>query len=263
MNKILGVLLLLPTMVWGQDFEVAPIKLNFNADPGESQTRVVTVKNHSSKRSSFILSMGDYRINSKGSKEYLSASSTKTSIAQWITISPSFFDLNPNEEKEVSVSLQAPFDDFSSRWGVIYVRTTEEQTGFSADKVLSAGIGVSARIAIIVQQSPRSNVNISVKINRLQEIGQITDSIRTFTATIENTGEKITRCKVYLIASNLQTYKETQFEPIIFETYPKTAQQIELSLPNKLEKGSYALAAVLDYGSKTNLEGTQIIINVP
>ena len=68
MNKIFGFLLLLPMMVWGQDFEVAPIKLNFNADPGESQTRVVTVKNHSSKRSSFILSMGDYRINSKFSK---------------------------------------------------------------------------------------------------------------------------------------------------------------------------------------------------
>jgi hypothetical protein len=44
--------------------------------------------------------------------------------------------------------------------------------------------------------------------------------------------------------------------------YPKSSRKVELELPNTLPKGTYSLAAILDYGSKTNLEGTQIMINV-
>ncbi len=264
MNKqFLNLFIFLPFICFGQDFEVAPVNLTFNADPGESQTRVVTVKNHSSSRASFILNLGDYRISNKGVKEYMASNTTKNSIAPWITISPSFFDLNPNEEKSVSVTIQAPVDDFSSRWGMIYVRTTKEQTAFTADKVLSAGIGVSPRIAISVEQSPKSNVNFSMKITKMQELPALNDTTRLFTAIIENLGDRITKCRIYLIASNLKTYEEKQFEPIYVDAYPKTTQQVELRLQGKLPSGSYALAAVLDYGSKTNLEGTQIVIDVP
>ena len=34
-------------------------------------------------------------------------------------------------------------------------------------------------------------------------------------------------------------------------------------MPKGLPKGTYALAAVLDYGSSVNLEGTQMVIQVP
>jgi hypothetical protein len=47
-----------------------------------------------------------------------------------------------------------------------------------------------------------------------------------------------------------------------FVVFPKMSRTIELRLPNELVPGSYSLAAILDYGTKYSLEGTQILIDV-
>src|SRR6056297_1637584 len=129
--------------VGAQDFEVSPVQLYFSANPGESQSKTITVKNHSAQKSSYILSAGDFVISSDGDKQYKPANSTKNSIANWMSISPSFFDLEPNAERQVTVSVQPPTDDDGSRWGAIFVRTTEEKTTFESDAKLSAGITIS------------------------------------------------------------------------------------------------------------------------
>ena len=72
----------------------------------------------------------------------------------------------------------------------------------------------------------------------------------------------ITHCKVHLIATNIETAEETSFNVYEFPMYPKSTRKVELYLKEKLPKGTYSLAAILDYGSKTNLEGTQMIIKV-
>lgn len=246
-----------------QDFEVAPVQLYFNAEPGESQVKVLTIKNHSSEKTSFILNISDFEISTAGQKEYKPANSTKKSIANWLSISPSFFDLEPNAERQVSISVQPPTDDDGSRWGAIFVRTAKEKTSFEAGKDLSAGVTVSSRIAVQVYQTSRSNKDLQAKIDQLREIEPQDSTHRWFSAIVTNLSDIIIHCKVYLIASNMQTAHENQFQPVQFDSYPKNTQKIILKLPKTLEKGTYALAAILDYGSSTNLEGTQLVIQVP
>jgi hypothetical protein len=160
--------------------------------------------------------------------------------------------------------MQVPVDDYSTRWAMIYVKTTQEQTAFSADKELRAGVTVSGRIGVLVFQSPKSNTNYSATINNLIETTEEKDTVRRFTANIDNIGDKIMQCKVYLIASNIETAEEENFDPVTIESYPKSSQTVDLKIPkNFLPPGKYALAAVLDFGSRTNLEGTQLLITVP
>ncbi len=246
-----------------QDFEVSPITLNFSAEPGDLQTKEITVKNHGNKKVSIVLSVEDFLVNKTGNTNFLDPNSTKNSIANWISISPSFFEINPNKEQTVQVSLQAPIDDYSAKWGIISVSPATEQMAFSVEDKLSAGVGVSGRIVVKLYQSPTSNQNYKAKINNLSEVTESSDTIRKFTANIDNIGDKITDCRVYLIAANLTTAEEKQFDPIIVTTYPKTSRLIELILPAVLPKGKYSLSAILDYGSQTTLEGTQMIITVP
>lgn len=248
--------------VSAQDFEVAPVTLEFNAEPGDNQSKVITVKNHSNKKASFIVALGDFLPTSTGEKKQMAPNSTKRSCANWININPSFFELNPGDDIQIQVSMLVPNEEYSAAWCMLYIQPSREQTSWTADQNLGTGITVSGRIGVQIYQSPKSNNNHSVKISNLTEIIQPGQQDRKFSATIENLGDKVTKCKVYLIASNMSTAEEKQFNPQEIETFPKMSRTIELTLPNVLAPGKYALAAIIDYGPKFALEGTQVLIDV-
>lgn len=255
-------LILISHIGFSQDFEVSPVKIFFTAEPGESQTKTLVIKNHSSKLETFILNLQDISINSKGESSFEEAGSLRNSIADWLSIAPSFFELEANAEKEISITLQQPANEYGSKWGVIFVRTAKEQTNFSVDKGISAGMFISGRVAVNIYQSPGSNRNYKAEIKNLAEKSNQSDSIRIFSAIVNNLAEIITDCKVFLIATDITSGVETYFEPNNFTMYPKSSRTIEIPLSLELQKGTYSLAAILDYGSKENLEGSQLIIQV-
>lgn len=255
-------IVLLKTTVWAQDFEVAPISLNFAVEPGEMESQIVTVRNHGNKPESFVLSLGDMQKNSSGKSVKVAPGTTTRSCADWITLNPSFFELAPNEGKEVEVLMQVPPNGLSSRWGVIYVKTAKEQSALEVDKIVAAGITVSPRIVVNVYQSPGSNAKYFAKISKLVEISNPQDSLRVFNVEVQNTGDKRIDCKLYLVASNLETTAESKTSPVRITMLPDETRIVELKLPANLSPGPYSLAAILDYGHRTNLEAVQMQIDI-
>lgn len=245
-----------------QDFEVAPVRLEFDAEPATSQIKTISVKNHSSRKVSYTIALADFLPSSLGEKKTLPPNSTKRSCANWINVNPSFFELNPGDDIQLQVTMLVPGEEYNSAWCMLYIQPTREQTSWSADKTLGAGIAVTGRIGVQVYQSPRSNSNQSLKISNLVEITNPGEPERKFTATLENLGDKISTCKVFLLASNMITTEEKQFSVQEYEIFPKMSRSIELVLPNDLQPGTYALAAIVDYGPKFPLEGAQIVIEV-
>lgn len=266
MKKILFFLfsiLMFGGQLTAQQFEVAPIDLDFSANPGENETKIITVKNHGNERQSIVLSLQDYLVYKNGKRKLLSPGASKNSIAQWITLNPSYVELNPNQSQTVEVTLQAPNDDYTSKWGVLNFTTAKEQTSFEADKELSAGINIYGRISVELSYTPQTGNNKRVQISNLREMDTPNDSIRKFNVNVDNLGNTLTECKIYLIASNLQTLKEKQYKPVNITAYPQSTRNVELKLPaHKLPSGNYSLSAILDYGSSKALEGTQITIEV-
>jgi len=244
-----------------QDFEVGPVRLNFAVEPGGVGTKTVTVRNHGNKRQAFVLTMGDVVKDSLGGRKALVAGTAKRSCANWITINPSLLELNPNEVGDVEVMMRVPSDGYSTRWTMIYVKATRERTVVSADKVVATGILISPRIAIYVFQSPKSNTRYKAMIRGLREVTPAQDT-RTFEVMVENIGDKILDCKVYLIISNLETAKERKADPVKVKLFPDESRIVTLTLPSGLAKGNYSLAAILDYGHRTDLEAVQIQIKV-
>ncbi|MDI3527658.1 MAG: hypothetical protein PWR03_1841 [Tenuifilum sp.] len=266
MNKNKGILIALGIILAGklfsQDFEVAPVMLDFNAEPATSQTKTITVKNHSSKRVSYTVTFADFIPKSTGERNLLPPNSTKRSCANWVNVNPAFFELNPGEDIQLQVTMLVPGEEFGSAWCMLFIQPTREQTSWSADKQLSAGITVSGRIGVLVYQSPKSNQNYSIKVSNFQEITKPSDSNRRFSAVIENLGDKITPCKVFLLASNMITAEEKQFKATEYVVFPKLSRTVEMELPNDLPTGKYALAIIVDYGPKFPLEGSQLVIDV-
>jgi len=263
-NIVLSVVCcLISIWVLGQDFEVAPAKLIYACEPGQIQTKTVFIKNHSVQKQQFTLTVGEGAADSLGHKRKTGDKlNTEKSCKDWITVSPSFLDINPNESKEVRVIMQVPPGQNATKWAMLFVTATEEQTSTSVDKQMKSGIKVKPRIGIRVIQSPKSNINYKGLIADLKEITHPNDSVRTFQATVINAGDKVLDSKIYLVLSDLQTAKEIKNKPIKKTIYPTGADNVVLTLPKNIPQGKYSLAAILDYGNNSTLEAVQMNIEV-
>jgi len=264
LNLVLGLMLTsISAGVFAQDFEVAPVRLDFNAEPGENQTKVINIKNHSNRKASFVVAISDFLPGSDGKRQMMPPATTRRSAANWLNINPSFFELNPGDQIPIQVSMLVPGDEYGAAWCMLYIQPTREQTSWDADKALGAGVMVSGRIGVTVYQSPTSNANHSIKVTSLQEITKDGDANRKFSATLDNLGDKVTKCKVHLIASNVMTAEEKQFPSFEVETFPKMTRNVEVELPaGELPPGQYAIAIIVDYGPRFALEGAQMVIDV-
>lgn len=245
------------TASFSQDYEVAPVKLNYDCEPGEIQTKVMTIRNHDNQKQQFTLSIADIKLDSVNTKTIINKS-----CKDWLTINPSFFDINPNETKEVKVIMQVPPGESSTRGAIIYVIPTQEQTSLSADKQMRSAIKVRPRISVKVVQSPKSNTNYKGAISNLKEITQAKDTARAFQVKISNVGDKMLDTKIYLVLSNLETAKEFKEKPQNVTLFPGTSQMMKLRLPKNVPPGKYSLAAILDYGNNSSLEAVQMNIEV-
>ncbi len=251
-------ILFLSLQVKSQDFEVAPVKINFKVDPEDSQTKVLSVKNHSNFRTSFMITFADFVIDKYGNKQAIERNSSKTSCTEWITPEKTFFDINPNEQVLIKITMQPPVDDYSTRWALMYVQTVHEKTSFDVDQGFGAGVRVSGRISVEVYRDPVVNLKPKLKIKDLREVSSIDTLNRYFIADVINQGKNIAKCKVTFIASNLGTAEEFEFEPIYFESFPGFQREVKFKLPNTLPAGKYSFVALLDYGKDITIEGTRL-----
>lgn len=246
----------------GQDFEVAPVLVSFDANPGEIQNRLLTIKNHSNERQKFILSLVDYSLNEEGTKQAQPAGSSDRSLVDWLNINPSFVELNPNESARAELIMTVPRTGFNTRWGMIRVEVAKEQTASQADKQLSTGVVIVPRIIVLVKQSPRSNMNYSGTVSGLHEVEGFHPEFRSFEATLSNTGDKILDAKVFLALANLETAEEKQYKPTSVSIYPGQERKVVLTLPENPKPGQYALAFLMDYGFRSAIEGGQILLTI-
>jgi hypothetical protein len=253
-------LIFLSLLAASQDFEVAPVLVSFNAEPGSIQSTKLSVKNYANTKQKFELTLSDYSVDETGNKLSMAAGSSLNSLASWITINPAFVELNPNESRELDVMITVPKGHTETRWGMIHVQVAKEQSPLDMDQDMATGVVLVPRIVVLVKQSPKSNNNYSAKIHDLKEISEPKDEFRKFEAIITNTGEKVIDAEVSLSLANMETAKEEHFKEKKISVYPKQSRAIVLTLPKQINKGKYALAAIMDYGHRKSLEGVQLMI---
>lgn len=252
--------LLISMLSFSQDFEVAPVLISFNAEPGSIQTSKLNIKNYANVKQKFELNLSDYSIDNTGNKLSMAAGTSINSLANWITINPAFIELNPNESKELDVLITVPKGHTETRWGMIHVQVAKEKSPFEIDQEMATGVVLVPRIVVLIKQSPKSNNNYAAKIQDLKEVTKPSDKFRKFEALIVNNGSKVIDAEVSLSLANIETAKEEHFKGKKITVYPSQSRFVTLSFPKELIKGKYALAAIMDYGHRKSLEGVQLLI---
>ena len=261
-TRITFLAVLFATVIFAQDFEVSPVLMSFNANPGEIQKKQINLINHSTRPQKYNLKISDYVTTKSGEKKMVPLGTNKHSCADWLTLNPSFIELQPNQSASLEVLMTVPKDGFSTKWCMIHVEVAKEQSAFEADKSMAAGVLITPRIVVLVKQTPPSNNNYKATITNLREVTKQGDAFRSFEVTVNNVGENIIDAKVSLALANMETAKEEKFPPVKATVYPDGSRIINLKLPNNLTRGKYALAAILDYGHRQPLGGTQLMIEI-
>lgn len=242
-----------------QDFEIAPVELNFRLDPGEKEEKFISVTNHSSFTQEFQLTKADYSVGIDGQRNLMDAGSSENSCADWITFGEGFFSLEPNESRAISIGMEAPGGDYATRWAMVYVQTAQERTAFGADQGdLSAGVMISGRIGIKVFRYPVNPPKPELKIFNLRKDDEAAEGEFLYTVNIENSGASAANCKISFVALNLKTAEKESYKAGNLTVLPGGIRELSFELPGTLPPGEYVLSAILDYGDKNVLEGTRM-----
>jgi len=244
-----------------QDFEVAPVILNFDANPGEIQEKSIHVKNYGNKVQSFQASLFDFKVEN-GKRIKQKAGSNSRSLEPVLTMSPSLFKLNPNEDIYISVIVTVPKGNSTTHWGFIDIGPAKEKKDYKLDKqLLSTGLSILSKIEVIVTQSPKINEAYHSIIEDFIEIPSAVDSLRVFRTHIKNDGDKVLRPDVHLEYGVYETAELIKLAGVEKTVYPGESVEFDLKInKNKItSKGQIAL--ILDYGHNSKLEGSVIEID--
>ena len=249
--------------IHAQGFSVTPVRMAFSLEPGLSESKTIVIRNTTDRALSMVVNVKDWIHTKDGDINVLSPNKLKRSCANWISFTPSFFNLNPNELQEIQVNLTVPDGVDSTKWAAIMVSDVEEKTTASVDKE-SAYVGVRATSAVVIRifQSPKSNVRHNVVMNNFREVESDKEAGRSFLVDVFNEGDKVTNCKVYLMISDLQTAEERTISPALFYLLPGSYKSVDIKLPADLGSGKYNFVAILDYGEDYDLIATQMDIEV-
>lgn len=256
------ILIIYPLSLLGQDFEVAPVIINFNANPGEMQIEKLTIKNHANEKQKYVFQIADYNPQEDGTRKQVELGSTENSCSEWLTVNPSFVELNPNEQISVDVMITVPSNGFKTRWSLINVQLAKENDIANIDKQLKTGVILVPRIAVQVKQSPKINNNYKARIIGFREISNENNTKKKFEVYIENIGDNIIEAKVSIAIANIKTAEEENFKPQKITVFPGYKRKIEIEIPKIIEPGKYAVAAIMDYGHRQPIEGSQLLLEI-
>lgn len=244
-----------------QDFEVSPVIVSFDANPGEIQEKYVHVKNYDNKIQTFSANLYDFSVEN-GKKVKKKLGSTNRSLVEILNISPTFFELNPNESIDIKLILTVPAENFSTHWGYLDVGPGKEQKSYDVDKQrLTTGINIVSKIEILINQSPRANKNYKCEIIKFEEISNTNDEIRLFKVSVKNTGGLILKPHVHLEYGIYETAELVKFASKEKTIYPDEIIDFELEISKKNITSSGQIAVILDYGHNTQIEGAVLEIS--
>jgi hypothetical protein len=245
---------------------VTPAHINYNLKPGQTQTIEVKVTNETLVKRSFNVSLKDYDADKAGKTIFMEPGTAIYGMSNWLSVSPTFFELKPGAMQKVRVTLAVPDSSYANRaaWGLLWIEEKKERESLDnkpGDKKISLGVIPTFAFGVYLYQNPPSVANNKVEIqNFVVQVGS--DKQRKVDMTLKNMGDGIASCTAYVELTNTTTGKTDKLTVKRFTILPGYTRNYMYTLPTKLEKGNYSAVGVLDYGSKDAVEAAELTFKV-
>jgi hypothetical protein len=245
---------------------VSPAHIHFEVKPGGSTSSTVTINNDTDKQNNFRISFQDFNMNGYGKSEFLPAGSGKHSLSQWVNVSPSFVELAPGEKTEVTVSLLVPEDHPDANkaaWSIMLIEQAEEKKSIEPEEgsnKIAFGVIPTFAFGVFLYQNPPNVAMTDVDIIYMEALTESEN--KGILIDIENLGDGISYCTVYVDLTNLDTGETQKMVMKKFTIVPGLKRAFTFQLPEGLSSGQYSAVSVLDFGSDEELEAAEIEFNL-
>ncbi len=242
---------------------VAPAMMFYRVKPGETKVEFLTVTNDTYKKNKFKLTFSDFTMNDKGAIQQIPVGkATEYGLSRWITAAPNYIELNPGEKKKIAITVTLPNVDsaYRSLCALLMLDQVIDKEYIgppspSNPNQVSMGVIPTYGFGVYIYQNPPN-----VKINKV-EIVNFTFAYDTankyITLHVKNVGDGMGFCKSYIELTNLTTGKNERIPLRSFTVFPKKERTLDFMIPGKIAKGKYNAMAVLDFGSKEEIEAAE------
>lgn len=251
--------------IFSQGASVAPTRVFFGNDLGQSSTKAVTVLNKTKEPQSYQVTFVDFEVDNRlGKPTLLKANENPHSISPWISASPSYFTVKPGESMEIKVTLDIPNvpEAHKVKWGAMSIKLAKEQVGPLDEQQKQLGMAIVNTFQIIVYmfQSPPSITEKSADIYDFKSEGA--GSARKLMLATENTSPSILDCRTYLEYTNIETGWSHTTPKKRFTLLPGGAKEMRFDLPVNIPKGKYSVMGVVDYGSSSEIKAAEMEMTI-
>jgi hypothetical protein len=247
---------------------VSPSTLRFNVKPGTLQTKTVKVTNDTKRKQVFQILFQDYGPDKEGKGEAPKSKYDMYSLSKYIVINPTLLELNPREQKTITVTVDIPPGDSMaiSMWTVMEIDQVTDREKLEVPNLSKNAIGMGVKnsfgFGIQIFQNP-PNVTVSnVEFTNLKFIKKTDKKGNSIYVNTHNKGSGIAYSLFYLELTNLVTGKVNKMKVKQYAIFPGFKKDFTYELPANLEKGPYSVMAVLDFGDKEELQTAELEFNI-
>lgn len=246
---------------------VTPSHLYFSTKPGQNKSQTIKVSNNTRKAQKFELKFGDFEMSAAGKSGYSKTGSNPNSFSNWISFSPTFFEVLPGQSQKVTVSLNIPDEPsaYHAKWGILFINQAVERKTIDitpGDNRMAMGVIPSYGFGIYIYQNPPNVAVKKVDIISFSNISKPADSTIVLELKAKNIGDGISHCTSYAEIINTSTGKKQRLGKKMFTVLPDHERKFIFEIPRNIEKGRYTVLGVLDFGSKEELQAAELEFTV-
>lgn len=238
---------------------IDPPAVLFDVTPGEERTASILVANPGAEAARVRVSLGDWMYQPDGQPVYLAPGSLPQSAADWITFSPAEFVLAGHEKKIVRYTIKVPEDAAAgTHWSVLFLQG-EDPNAQPGANIATFKLRVAHTIYVDVPPVERSGKILGIAaVPPKQPDHPITIGIQY--ANTGNGAHAVTG-KLEVRDEAGQVVGQAEIERTV--VLPGSTRVLLANFFGPINKGTYVILAVLNYGSETVDIAGQTVVSVP
>lgn len=243
-----------------QDFEVAPVVIQFNATQLKPESASIMITNHDAQPKLYELSFSD-EIHVNGRKQYVGPGTTENSCYQWISADQMAVRVGPEQTGKITFKM-APSgaNQTGTKWITAFVKVSEDPVDKALNQDLNTGIRIVPRIAIKIIQDFNDNLGVDFSIDG--DRIQVDKNNNMVSLPVRNdTKNKVHKFKYYYSAIQKATGVQIESKPLYRTLYPGQEKEFQFHLSN-LEKGDYDIIYLIDPGEGNKIKALRKTITI-
>ncbi|NQT46188.1 MAG: hypothetical protein HQ593_01755 [Candidatus Omnitrophica bacterium] len=258
LSLLVAVSCLLSEIAHGFRINIDPPRVSLSVAPGKQKSSYITVSNMGSDQPMYVRAyLEDVVYLPDGTNEFLPIGSTPWSCGEWAQLRPAEFEIPPNREESVKITVKVPEGIEGGRYAVVFFETTGPTAKPKEGGTANISLRLGSILSVIVPGTEVYDaklINFGVSLEEAEEEGK---DIYKVSCTIFNQGNVLIRPKgsVKIIDSAEVKVAEISVNADQSGILPRTSQNFLVDIDRELAGGDYTAQVIIDYGGEELIAG--------